>query len=129
MVTQNIDFGYLLIQAFMYFEESYSKIRKRYKCFPVRLMECIDNGERWEHIRINFEEQGACVTFSFDRNRMPMYTCISFYKASSEDLFLSYVKRLTENYNDPAKRWFITDSFYISAEESCTGTGFYCFKQ
>lgn len=71
MDTKKTDFSYLIIRAFMNFGESYTEIRQRYKGFPVCLMEYIDKDEHSEHIRINFDKEGACVTFSFDRHRMP----------------------------------------------------------
>ena len=128
MDTGKLDFSYLIIQAFTRFDESYSKIKERYKGFPMCLMECIDKGERTEHIRVNFDKGGAQITYSFDTNRIPLYTCICFYEPSSVDLFLSYVKSLAESYDYLKKCWFITKNFYMVVDETESGIDFYCYR-
>lgn len=132
MDTKKLDYSNLIVQAFMRFDESYAKIKERYKSFPLRLIECINRDECSEcpeRIRVDFNNDGACITYIFDKNRMPLYTCISFYDSSYESLFISYVKRLAQNYDDLKQLWFLTDSFYIEAIKSCVGTEFYCFRQ
>lgn len=129
MDTKKFDYSNLIVQAFMRFDESYIKIKERYKDFPMSIITLIEKSECTEFIKVDFNKEGASVTYQFDMNKMPISSFISFFEPSSEDLFLSYVKRLAEKYDCLKKRWYLTDNFYIKIVESSSGTDFYCFKQ
>lgn len=128
MDTKKFDYSNLIVQAFMRFDESYEKIKERYKDFPMNIITLIEKSECTEFIKVDFNKERASVTYQFDMNKMPISSFIRFFEPSFEDIFISYVKRFAVNYDSLKKRWYLTDNFFIKMNKSGSGTDFYCFS-
>lgn len=128
MDARYIDFSYLTKQAFMRFGESYAEIRERYKDFPLRLMECIDNDFHNQNIKVRFKAQNASVTYYFDENKMLQVASIHFYNSTDVDLFISYLERFADGYNYIKKCWQINQYFYMTVCEIPPCIYFNCYK-
>lgn len=122
MNTKTIDFGYLILLGFIHLWESHKEIKESFKNFPLieypnKNLQCI---------KINFDKEGAYIIYYLNNENLPTFASIGFNDPSSENLFISYIQNITEQYDNQIKRWTIGRRFQITMEESRSTVNFCC---
>lgn len=126
--ANNIDFAYLIEQMYMPIGKTHSQMIEEYKELPICLMECVDNGEHSEHIRVDFDKQGISITYIFNENKEVTLTSLCLPEPSDADLFITFLLRFADRYNYMKNYWVIKNRFFLTVEKEDYCTDFICRK-
>lgn len=128
MNTKNIDFGYLIEQLYLPIGETYAQVIDRYEDLPMCLMECIDNGNHSEHIRVDFNETNSSVFYFFNKDRMLDVSSLCLQEPSNVELFVVFLLRYADSHDYIKNYWVIKDRFFLTVEQEDYCTHFICRK-
>jgi len=126
MINKNIDFGYLIEQMYMPLSKTHSEMIEQYKDLPMCLIECVDDGERSEQIRIDFEKENSCVYYFFNKDSIPELACLCFDEPSDTELFVVFLLRYADYYDYVKNHWVIKECFFVRVEQEENSIHFIC---